>query len=45
METARGPHSLLDGFEGAYCCTLQNDSQEELGWSWDMLPGYVLECL
>lgn len=23
------PHSLLDGFEGAYCCTLQNDSQEE----------------
>eukprot|EP00434_Breviolum_minutum_P039153 symbB.v1.2.034756.t1/scaffold4541.1/size75942/10 len=34
------PHSLLDGFEGAYCCTLQNDSQEELGWSWDMLPGY-----
>ncbi|CAK9104629.1 unnamed protein product [Durusdinium trenchii] len=23
------PHSLLDGFEGAYCCTLQSDSPEE----------------
>ena len=25
----QAPHSLLDGFEGAYCCLLQNDSPEE----------------